>query len=65
MAAIPATQSLSKRPLSAAIASSREAAYASSEAAMKAGLELKKKYPIQIRVYDAKERTRRLVELPE
>ena len=40
--------------------------YESSEAAMKAGLELKKKYPhIQVRVYDAKERTRTLVELPE
>jgi hypothetical protein len=40
--------------------------YASSEAAMKAGLELKKKYPhIQVRVYDAKERTRTMVELPE
>jgi hypothetical protein len=33
---------------------------------MKAGLELKKKYPyIQVRVCDAKERTRTLVELPE
>ena len=40
--------------------------YASSEAAMKAGLELKKKYPhIQVRVYDAKERTRTVVELLE
>jgi hypothetical protein len=40
--------------------------YESSEAAMKAGLELKKKYPqIQVKVYDAKERTRTLVELPE
>jgi hypothetical protein len=40
--------------------------YASSEAGMKAGLELKKKYPhIQVRVYDAKERTRTVVELPE
>jgi hypothetical protein len=39
--------------------------YESSEAALKAGLELKKKYPhIQVRVYDAKERTRTLVELP-
>ena len=38
----------------------------SSEAAMKAGLELKRKYPqIQVKVYDAKERTRTLVELSE
>ena len=37
--------------------------YGSSEAAMKAGLELKKKYPqIQVIVYDAKERTRTMVE---
>ena len=37
-----------------------------SEDAMKAGLELKKKYPhIQVKVYDAKERTRTLVELSE
>jgi hypothetical protein len=35
------------------------------EAATKAGLELKRKYPfIQIMVFDAKERTRTLVELP-
>ena len=40
--------------------------FESSEAAMKAGLELKKKYPhIQVKVYDAKERTRTLVELSE
>jgi hypothetical protein len=40
--------------------------YESSESAMKAGLELKKKYPhIQVRVYDAKEQMRTLVELPE
>jgi hypothetical protein len=40
--------------------------YASSEAAMNAGLELKKKYPhIQVKVYDAKERTRTVVELTE
>ena len=40
--------------------------YESSEAAMKAGLELKKKYPhIQVKVYDAKERTRTPVELSE
>jgi hypothetical protein len=38
--------------------------YETSEAAMKAGLELKKKYPhIQVKVYDAKELTRTLVEL--
>jgi hypothetical protein len=38
--------------------------YESSEVASKAGLELKKKYPyIQVKVYDAKERTRTLVEL--
>jgi len=37
-----------------------------SEDAMKAGLELKTKYPqIQVKVYDAKERTRTLVELSE
>ena len=40
--------------------------FESSEAAMKAGLELKTKYPqIQVKVYDAKERTRTLVILPE
>jgi hypothetical protein len=40
--------------------------YESSAAAMKVGLELKKKYPhIQIKVYDAKERTRTPVELSE
>jgi hypothetical protein len=40
--------------------------FESSEAAMKAGLELKKKYPhIQVKVYDAKERTRTLVQLTE
>ncbi len=40
--------------------------YESSEPAMKAGLELKKKYPhIQVKVYDAKERTRTPVELSE
>jgi hypothetical protein len=40
--------------------------YETSAAAMKVGLELKKKYPqIQVKVYDAKERTRTLVELPE
>jgi hypothetical protein len=39
--------------------------YETSEQAMKAGLELKTKYPhIQVMVYGAKERTRTLVELP-
>lgn len=38
--------------------------YETSAAAMKAGLELKKRYPhIQVKVYDSKERTRALVEL--
>jgi hypothetical protein len=40
--------------------------YKTSEDALKAGLELKKKFPfIQVIVYDAKERTRMLVKLPE
>jgi hypothetical protein len=40
--------------------------YKTSEDAMKAGLELKKRFPhIQVRVYDAKERTYTLVSLPE
>ena len=40
--------------------------YESPERAMKAGLELKKKYPfLQVIIYDAKERTRTLVELSE
>ena len=40
--------------------------YVTSEEALKAGLELKEKYPqIQVKVYDAKERTRTVVELPE
>jgi hypothetical protein len=40
--------------------------YESSPAAMKVGLELKKKYPqFQVKVYDAKERTRTPVELSE
>ncbi len=40
--------------------------YENSEAAMKVGLELKKKYPhIQVKVYDAKQRTRTPVELSE
>ncbi len=39
--------------------------FESSEDAMRAGLELKKKYPhIQVKVYDAKKRTRTLVNLP-
>ncbi len=40
--------------------------YNSSEAAMTAALELKKKYPqIQVNVYDAKEHSRTLVDLTE
>ena len=40
--------------------------YESSEVVLKAGLELKNKYPhIQVRVYNAKERTRTPVELSE
>jgi hypothetical protein len=40
--------------------------YESSVAAMKVGLELKTKYPqIQVKVYDAKERTRTVIELSE
>ena len=40
--------------------------FETSEAAMKAALELKKKYPqIQVNVYDAKEHTRTLVDLTE
>jgi hypothetical protein len=40
--------------------------YESSEAAMKVGLELKKKYPqIQVKVYDAKQRTRTPVAVSE
>lgn len=39
--------------------------YGTSDQAMKAGLELKKKFPhIQVVVFDAKERTRTLVSLP-
>ena len=38
--------------------------YETSEQAMKAGLELKKKYPqIQVKIYDAKARTRTPVEV--
>jgi len=40
--------------------------FETSEAAMKAALELKNKYPpIQVSVYDAKEHTRTLVEVTE
>ncbi len=40
--------------------------YETAAQAKKAGLELKKKYPfLQVIVYDAKERTRTLVTLPE
>jgi hypothetical protein len=40
--------------------------FETSDAAMKSALQLKKKYPqIQVNVYDAKERTRTLVELTE
>jgi len=40
--------------------------YVTTEEALKAGLELKKKYPqIQVKVYDAKNRTRTAVELPD
>src|SRR5450830_1305973 len=40
--------------------------YVTSAEALKAGLELKEKYPqIQVKVYDAKKRTRTAVELPE
>ena len=39
--------------------------HASSDAAFKAGLELKTKFPlIQVKVFDAKEQTRTIVELP-
>ena len=40
--------------------------YETSDAAMKAGLELKKKYPpIQVKIFNAKEGTRTAVELPK
>jgi hypothetical protein len=40
--------------------------YGTSEEALKAALELKKKYPqIQVKMYDAKERTRTPVELSD
>jgi hypothetical protein len=39
--------------------------HASSDAAFKAGLELKTRFPvIQVKVFDAKEQTRTIVELP-
>jgi hypothetical protein len=39
--------------------------YASSEAALKAGLAIKRSFPkVQVTVFDATERTRTLVELP-
>lgn len=39
--------------------------YASSEAALKAGLAIKRSFPkVQVTVFDAMERTRTLVELP-
>jgi hypothetical protein len=42
-----------------------KAEYVTLQEAMKAALELKKKYPhIQVNVYDAKERTRTRVDLP-
>jgi len=40
--------------------------FTAEDAAMKAGLELKKKFPlIQVKVFAAKEQTRALVELPK
>jgi hypothetical protein len=43
-----------------------KAQYDTAEAAAKAGLELKQKYPfIQVYVFDAKERTRTAVTLPD
>lgn len=40
--------------------------YETSEQALNAGLELKRKYPhIQVMVFDAKERTRSMVTVPE
>jgi hypothetical protein len=40
--------------------------HATSDAASKAGLELKKKYPsIQVNVYSAKDRTRTQIKLPD
>ena len=40
--------------------------YATSDAALKIGLELKRKFPnLQVNVFDAKEYARTLVELPE
>jgi hypothetical protein len=43
-----------------------KAQYDTAEAAAKAGLELKQKYPcVQVHVFDAKERTRTAVTLPD
>jgi hypothetical protein len=43
-----------------------KAQFATSESAFEAGIELKKKFPfIQVRVYDAQERTRTPVDMPD
>jgi hypothetical protein len=43
-----------------------KAEYATAEAAFAAGCEIKKSYPrVQVKIYDAKERTRKLVEVPK
>ncbi len=40
--------------------------FVAEDAAMKAGLELKKKFPlIQVKIFDAKQRTRTQIELPK
>jgi hypothetical protein len=40
--------------------------HASSDAAFKAGLELKNRFPVvQVKIFDAKEQTRTVVELPK
>lgn len=40
--------------------------FPTSEGAFAAGMEIKKRFPfVQIKIYDAKERTRTLVELPK
>ena len=40
--------------------------FTAEDAAMKAGLELKKKFPlIQVKIFDAKQRTRTQIELPK
>jgi hypothetical protein len=42
-----------------------KAQFATQESAFEAGIEIKKRFPfIQVRIYDAKERTRTTVELP-